>query len=309
MVQAASIEASEGPRWLVEGLWEEEGVGILSGAPKSCKTFCALDLAFSVATGTPALGKFRVKQAGPVLLFCAEDHPAMVRTRLEGFSIHRGVRLDSAPLHVVLENSLRLDTPKDQARLEATVEHYRPRLLLLDPFVRLHRSIDENSALEVSGVLAYLRDIQRNYHVAILLVHHSRKANAGNGQVGLSLRGSGDFHAWGQSNLYLRKRRGSLELVIEQRNAPTPEPVQIALRGDDQSPPYLEVVCAAARSEELADLKNRIIEVLANQSVPRIQDWLRSELHVRTQRLQQSLRELELEGSIQRTAAGWEVRR
>lgn len=308
VVQAAAIEDSDGPRWLVEELWEEEGVGILSGAPKSCKTWFALDLAFSVATGTPALGRYAVKEPGPALVFCAEDHPVMVRSRLGGFAIQRRVRLEAVPLHVVLENSLRLDTANDQARLAATVAHYRPRLLVLDPFVRLHRSIDENSALEVAAVLAYLREIQRSYHVAVLLVHHARKAGAGSDQAGLSLRGSGDFHAWGQSNLYLRRRRGALELVVEQRNAPAPEPVQLALRSDGTQLPYLEVVCTASRSGELDDLKKQVLEVLTKADGPRTQEALRAELRVRTQRLQQALRELEIENAVERTAGGWTKR-
>ncbi|MBK8999599.1 MAG: AAA family ATPase [Myxococcales bacterium] len=51
----------------------------------------------------------------------------------------------------------------DQRRLHKTLAALRPRLLVLDPFVRLHR-IDENSAAEVSAVLAFLREVQRARH-------------------------------------------------------------------------------------------------------------------------------------------------
>lgn len=123
----------------------------------------------------------------------------------------------------------------------------------------------------------------------------------------MSLRGSGDFHAWGQSNLYLRRRRGALELLVEQRNAPAPEPVRLILRSAG-APPHLEVVSMAATSGELEELKRQIREVLATQGEPRTQEWLRSELHVRTQRLGLALRELELAGIAERSAAGWALR-
>ena len=307
VVQIAAVEAErEKSSWLVEGLWEEEGVGILGGAPKSCKSWLALDVAFSVATGTPALGRYEVNSPGPVLVFAAEDHPARVRSRLEGFAVHRGEDLQRAPLHLIRESALRLDTRRDQGRLLEAVGRYRPRLLVLDPFVRLHR-IDENSALEVSGVLAYLRKLQRESHVAILVVHHSRKAGAGSDQVGLSLRGSSDFHAWGESNLYLRRRRGALELIAEQRNAPSPEPIQLALRADGV-PPHLEVVCAAPRTGDLPELKKRLVEILRQQTEPKTQEWLRGELRVRLQRLNSAVRELEAEGAIDRSAAGCTLR-
>ncbi len=304
VVQVAAVESDgEGTSWLVDGLWEEEGVGILGGAPKSCKSWLALDLAFSVATGTPALGKYNVQRPGPVLVFAAEDQPARVRTRLEGFAALRGQNLERTPLHLIVENTLRLDDGRDQRRLAQTVGHYRPRLLVLDPFVRLHR-IDENSAQEVSRVLAYLRELQREHHVAILVVHHSRKAGANGEQAGLSLRGSGDFHAWGESNLYLRRRRGALELAVEQRNAAAMEPIQLALRADGNSPPHLQVVCTASKCNDLAALKRQVVEILGRQNEPKTQQWLRATLRVRLQRLQGALRELEDEGTIQRTAAG-----
>ena len=45
-------------RWLVSSLWSEEAVGIIGGEPKCCKFFLALDLAVSVAAGTPCLRRF-----------------------------------------------------------------------------------------------------------------------------------------------------------------------------------------------------------------------------------------------------------
>jgi hypothetical protein len=305
VVQVAAVETGgEGPHWLVESLWEEEGVGILGGAPKSCKSWLALDLAFSVATGTKALGRYEVKTSGPVLIFAAEDHPARVRARLEGFATHKNLQLERTPLHLIVESALRLDTERDQARLAETVARYRPRLLVLDPFVRLHR-IDENSALEVSRVLAYLRELQREHHVGILVVHHSRKSGAGSDQMGLSLRGSGDFHAWGESNLYLRRRRGALELIAEQRNAPPPDPIQLALRADGKAPPHLEVVCTATKDNDISELKRQVLEALLGHEGPKTHDSLRENLRVRSQRLRSALRELENEGNLKRTAAGW----
>ena len=40
-------------RWLIEGLWADQAVGIVGGEPKCCKSFLALDLAVSVASGAP----------------------------------------------------------------------------------------------------------------------------------------------------------------------------------------------------------------------------------------------------------------
>jgi hypothetical protein len=94
----------------------------------------------------------------------------------------------------------------------------RPLLLVLDPFVRLHR-IDENASSEVAPLLAYLRELQRRFALAVALVHHARKG-AGTVRGGQALRGSSELHAWGDSNLYLRRIDDRLFLSIEHRAAP-----------------------------------------------------------------------------------------
>src|SRR5271165_517407 len=48
-----SLDSAPLTQWLVQGLWSDQAVGILGGEPKCCKSFLALDLAVSVASGTP----------------------------------------------------------------------------------------------------------------------------------------------------------------------------------------------------------------------------------------------------------------
>src|SRR5215472_7395515 len=97
-VQRASELSSSGPQtqWLVEGLWSDQAVGILGGEPKCCKSFLALDVAVSVASGAHCLRQFPVRRTGKVLLFPAEDSLAIVRQRLEG--IASAAQVPFAPL-------------------------------------------------------------------------------------------------------------------------------------------------------------------------------------------------------------------
>jgi hypothetical protein len=97
-----SIDSAPLTQWLVQGLWSDQAVGILGGEPKCCKSFLALDLAVSVASGTPCLRRFAVQRSGPVLLFPAEDSLAVVRQRLEGICSAAGVDFQSLPVEVKL---------------------------------------------------------------------------------------------------------------------------------------------------------------------------------------------------------------
>lgn len=224
-------ERAEEQRWLVTGLWSEQAVGIVGGEPKCCKSFLALDLAVAVAAGVPCLRRFAVPRAGRVLLFAAEDALHIVRRRLEGISAAASVALTNLDIQVITVPTIRLDLDADRRNLAETVARLQPRLLILDPFVRLHR-IDENASGEVAPLLAYLRELQRRHDVAVLVVHHAKKGGGGV-RAGQALRGSSEFHAWGDSNLYLRRDGDDLSLSVEHRAAPsiTPITIELAQRG------------------------------------------------------------------------------
>ncbi len=90
-VAAGELERTTAPlAWIVDGLFLEAGAGILGGAPKSCKSFFALDLCVAIASGTPCAGRFRVLAPGPVVLLCAEDPHAVVSSRLTALVRARG---------------------------------------------------------------------------------------------------------------------------------------------------------------------------------------------------------------------------
>lgn len=216
-------ERAEEQRWLVTSLWSEQAVGIIGGEPKCGKSFLALDLAVAVAAGTACLRRFAVPQPGRVLLYAAEDALHIVRRRLEGICAAATLALAELDIQVITAPILRLDLDADRKSLEETIAKLQPRLLVLDPFVRLHR-IDENASGEVAPLLAYLRELQRRYGLAVILVHHAKKG-AGRIRAGQALRGSSEFHAWGDSNLYLRRgdgphEGGDLTLTVEHRAAP-----------------------------------------------------------------------------------------
>jgi hypothetical protein len=309
VVRAADIDDAEmRPRWLVASLWARAGVGILGGAPKCCKSWLALEMALAVASSAPCLGIFEVGDAGPVLLYMAEDAAAVVKARLSGICRHRGLDLGALPVHLITAPALRLDRAHDQMRLRDAVATYAPRLLVLDPFVRLHR-IDENDAGQVSALLGYLRELQRAHDVAVLVVHHARK-NGHAGQPGQSLRGSGDFFAWADSLLYVRRHRGELLLSVEHRGAPAPEPLGLALTGEEDV--HLDVIAATenepspkAPAGEVGDLEQAVLAALGTAPLSRAD--LRARLRVRNERLGETLARLVDAGALQRVGDCWAI--
>ena len=289
-------------RWLVEELWGDSSVGVIGGAPKCAKTWLGLDLALSVATGTPCLGRYAVPAPGPVLVYLAEDALPVVRQRVAGMARHRGLDLAAVEIHVITAAALRLDQDPHRTRLFETARRLRPRLLLLDPLVRLH-GVDENHATEVAGLLSYFRSLQRRLDLSVVLVHHTRK-NATAGAPGQGLRGSGDIHAFGDSNLYLRRSGPRLVLSSEHRAAPAAPPVTLELVATDAESTHLEIT-APQQDENRHRLHQQLLTLLAGDG-PLSRTRLRDALGVKNERLGEALRSLEQAGRIRRTAAGWQ---
>jgi len=303
VVRVGDIPREEnGLRWLVEQLWGDSSVGVIGGAPKCSKTWLALDLALSVATGTACLGKYAVPQPGPVLVYLAEDALPVVRERVEGMARHRGLDLAGVDIHVITAPTLRLDRDPHRGRLFETAKQLRPRLLLLDPLVRLH-GIDENKAGEVAELLAYFRSLQRRLDLSVILVHHTRKNAAGGAAAGQGLRGSGDIHAFGDSNLYLRRTRDRLILSSEHRAAAAPPPVSLELIATDPQTTHLQVT-AKLYEENHRSLQEQVLAALSPGSAS-TRAKLRETLSVKNERLGKALESLERAGRIHRTPTGW----
>jgi hypothetical protein len=295
--------ASSAP-WLIDRLWTAQAVGIIGGTPKSYKTWMALEIAVSVASGSACLATYAVPLPGPVLLYAAEDSQSALRSRLESLARHHRLDLASLDIRIITADSLRLDRTADQERLEATLLVHRPVLLILDPLVRLH-AIDENAAGEIAALLGYLRLLQRKTGAAIALVHHARKNVSANGGAGYSLRGSSDLYAWVDSFLYLRRHHGQLMLSIEHRSASAPEPLALEL-ANSESGPHLKLVSTGLAEPPARDpLPEQILALLGQSSQPLTAESLRSSLQVRNQRLVEALRQLVEQHKIVRLAQGY----
>lgn len=291
-------------RWLVEGLWAEEAVGIVGGEPKCCKSFLALDLAVAVASGVPCLRQYPVARPGRVLLYAAEDAPHLVRRRLDGICRAAGVALAALDVQVITAPTLRLDHAADRERLDATVAALRPRLLVLDPFVRLHR-VDENVSGEVAPLLAYLRELQRRHQLGVVVVHHARKGASA--RAGQALRGSSEFHAWGDSNLYLRRVGDQLTLTVEQRAAASTAGINLALEGVGDA----LALCVTHRQIDAEgtsarpQAQDKVLRALAEATAPLTLTELRRSCRIRTATLCGMLADLVRAGRIHRSAAGY----
>jgi len=258
-----------------------------------------------VASGTPCLRRFPVPHPGRVLLYAAEDALHVVRQRLEGICAASHLRIEDLDVQVITAPSVRLDQLADRDRLEHTIAHLAPRLLILDPFVRLHR-VDENASGEVAPLLASLRELQRRHGLAVLLVHHARKGGA-RVRAGQALRGSSEFHAWGDSNLYLRRLGNEITLTIEHRAAPSPPSLALQLAQHEDALALEVIPPSILDTQPPSSVDERITAALMNAPQPLPIAEIRALCRVRNATLYERLTALTAAGRLVRSTDGYRL--
>lgn len=170
-------DAASPLRWLVRGLLPEAGLSVFYGAPKSSKTFAAIDLALNVAHGRDWFG-LRVRQMG--VAYVSGEGAAGVRQRMKAWRQERDGEAD-APFALIPQSINLFDDPDELDRLIADLNGMalpmgRPvGLVVLDTLSRMIGGGDEDKARDVNVLVRNAERIQRQTGAHVLIVHHSGK--------------------------------------------------------------------------------------------------------------------------------------
>lgn len=207
------------PPWMVEGIWSDRSHGMIAGEPKGYKSLIATDLAIAIASGTKFLGHYDTHVTGPVLMIQEENAPWMMQSRIRKIEKAHGIlgeaHADASTLtikhggdvHLELLNQSGFDLtdPSHLEALEHKVQVVRPVLVILDPLYMMLGDADENSTRDMRPILQWLLHLKVRYSTGVLLVHHYTKQGAVPRYGGQRMRGSGAFHGWVESGLYVEK--------------------------------------------------------------------------------------------------------
>ena len=178
VVQASKlITQVDEPDWLIEGVVERQSLVSVFGAPKSGKSFVAIDLAASVSSGINFFD-FPVKQKSSVL-YVAGEGVRGIRKRCA--VLNKTKSLAEAPFFIT-DRTLRINDDNDYKELLLEIElivnnHGNLGLLVLDTFQRVFTG-NENSSEDVGAFIAKLDKIIADYECCIMIVHHTGHGNS-----------------------------------------------------------------------------------------------------------------------------------
>lgn len=260
IITASQLQrASFRPPLLVVPPFIAEGVTLLAGKPKLGKSWLMLDIARAVASGTSVLGSCSVAK-GQVLGLFLEDSERRLQVRLR--KIYDGAPKWSSDFHLTTQ------WPRlDEGGLDEIDKWCRqvpnPKLIAIDTLAKIRPSTgSRKSQYEMDyESLTGLHGIAHAHQIAIVVVHHTRKAAADDvfdtvsGTLGLT--GSAD------SILILSKRYGKVVLNARGRDI---EDSETALSFDSDTAQWITL--GAASEVFVSDERSRIATALKNSMEP-----------------------------------------
>lgn len=176
-----------GVSWLVDEWLPDKSITFLVSPPESYKTWILLDLAVSVSSGTPFLGRYQINSPGPTMIIQQEDsHEGLtdrlaliVEQKLNAVPKLEGdtwqvPAMPDLPIYVHPSRQLRFDNKKVIEELEQQIAAIRPKVIMIDPLYSTTASTD-NYMADLANQMMVLKTFRDKYGCSFLIAHHSKK--------------------------------------------------------------------------------------------------------------------------------------
>lgn len=201
----------EEPSWLVKDLVPDHGLVMLYGPGGSYKSFIALDVALTLASGIP--GWDRMESEPACVVFVAGEGPrSIARYRRPAWRAAHGIE-GPIDFHITM-NMMEALREETVAQFITTIQGQglKPRLVVIDTLARFMWGLDENSAKDCGIAYRALETIRDALRCAVLVVHHS-------GLEGGRSRGSTSLVAAFDTQHEVKANKEALTVAVHNRRA------------------------------------------------------------------------------------------
>lgn len=172
------LSATAPPNHIIDRFLPEQSLALLFSPPGLGKSFLALDLVASLATGTPWLGLHPVRK-GPVIYIAAEGASGF-GLRVAAWRAYHKIPEECLRDLVVVSEPINLRDTKmvDGFTTTARRVHKRTAVVVVDTLARCMDGA-ENVGKHMSDVVVSCARIQTMLGATVLLVHHTPKHGKG----------------------------------------------------------------------------------------------------------------------------------
>lgn len=159
--------------YLVRGILPRRGVAAIYGPPASGKTFIAMDLIFSLASGVAHW--FLIPMKAAKVAYIALEGQGGIKKRIDAWQRHNGIDLGDTVQ--VWEECFRLDDPRDIDELaqEAIALLGKGCVIVIDTLAQSMAGFDENSSADMGAAIGGAQRLASLVEGLVILIHHSGK--------------------------------------------------------------------------------------------------------------------------------------
>lgn len=222
LAESLSIAPIKEYKFLVNRLLYDNAINLISGDPKTYKTYVAIDIALGVITGGETIGH-KVLEKGKVLVISTEFD---VRPRFIDLLKSRGIDDISILNNIITFGERGLDTfqwNKDLYKLYETIKKHRPKLLILDPLTYIFDG-DINKGDDVGEFFKELKVLIRKYDISVLIIHHNNRMSENKRMNNVS--GSSAITRFVDSIIYLERFKEDEEQDINKTDEELDEEIK-----------------------------------------------------------------------------------
>ena len=222
------------PKWLIDDFLVEHSMAALVAPSYTGKSFLAVDIACSVASGISFHG--RSVEKGAVMYVVGEGRYG-IRRRVEAFCRDRGVTMtrETAPLHFS-KQGVNFRDPSSISSMRDDLRKVKDlKLIIIDTLARSFGGGNENAPQDMGEFIQSCDDLMHEFGATLLIVHHTGKDSSA------GARGHSSFFGALDTCMTLKKisQHDILLHCEKQKDAPEFGDIQfcfVTLSGDDETP-------------------------------------------------------------------------
>lgn len=236
------------PEHLVEGVIPRGGTVLIVALPHRMKSWFTTSLALACTRAGEALGKLNVVHPVRTLLMQMEDFPGELQYRIGQLALS-GQFLGCDPKALKIVPRCQFNLPDEQwyQELLREVKELNADVVVLDVVRRIFRG-DINSPKDTTAFLEAIDRLRDETGCAVVLVHHENKKGE---ELMTASAGSYTLPSW--ANVMIKFSRkveektaaGNItrvELEIDNKLAPSPEPMRMVLDFSQPDPVRMELL-------------------------------------------------------------------
>ncbi|GHA05354.1 helicase RepA family protein [Oceanisphaera arctica] len=245
------------PEWLIKSFIPSSSFGVIYGASGSLKSFLAIDLCCSIATGENWCGKTVKKGA---VVYIAAEGQSGVSKRIKAWEIKNNT---TARNLYVLGHSLVISDEETQESLISSIkdieqeDNVKIQLVVLDTLARCY-SGDENTSRDMSAFVRGCDNIKSKTNVAMMCIHHSGRDENKGARGSSALRAACDFEFQVKRNGNAKKINFINTKQKEDDEAPSIElefdSIELGIKCDQDQP----ITSLAKTSEAYKDTQEQV---------------------------------------------------